>query len=82
MTNAETIADALREFSTLLAQDIKDCKTPEQQEALVEMVSIMRRMARLVATMTFSEAVITVLEFDEDERSIVLDLMAKRGLFL
>lgn len=81
MTHAETIAEAVRDFSTLMAEEVKNAKTPEEQEMWTEMISIMRRIARCLAGSTFEEAKTLVLAFDEPERSAILDLVAKRGLF-
>jgi hypothetical protein len=81
MTNSETIAQALREFANLLGEEVKKSETPEDQEKWMELSVLMRRFARLAAAMPFEAAKELVKEFEEEDRSIIMDLLGKKGIF-
>lgn len=82
MTKIEAIAEAVNEFAGFVGQEAKTAETPAEYEQLVELTSIMKRIARCLRHMTFDAAKATILDFDEPERTIIFDLLAKRGLFL
>ena len=81
MNYAATIAQAVRDFASMMGEEVKTAKNPEQQEAWIELISIMRRMARCLDGMTFEEAKATIADFDEPEKGIIMDLLAKKGIF-
>lgn len=82
MTTSETIAQVIREISGDMAKHINEAATGEEQDVATDVVSSLRTLAKLVATMDYQEAREVVLDFENPERDRIVEALAARGIFL